>query len=784
MWSTGVAVPGEQVMLYLLDTEVGEDFFSLQEEQLRIRLRSQAEVRVEQPNIDVNLRDPNCATFEVLPILLRPDKAGVLEIGDISVEYKSGRKQSVKIPPLPVLPTSQIKWYDSPVPYGALWYTSPQDPYVHQPVKTALKLFTRKPYFIYALPQMQSVGVKISMRRPPIIYERPMQFPTAFARGQNWRTADFYGVLTPFREGNSDIVGKVILAQQRSFFSVSQQEIPLPTLSLSALPLPPGAPPDFSDTVGNFSLSVKCDAASLAMNEAVEVQITVRGNGNLQQLPCPKPEDADSWKLVPATRKPIVSADGSTVGMVFSQLMRPIAEVDAIPSFSLSYFDPSEMAYKRAVSAPIALPWKASDNAGLPLVQSPLSPPPAGKVPVEDLTDIYDLIPPNDTMRSIFSLPRIFMYLLYLPALLLFAFLLFRCISRRFASASASRARERELLSISRDDDPLSFLKRIGAFIESYIPQNLRDQNISSILRRRDDEAFRPDASPDISASERTSMLQSVRRALAHLAKVAGVLLLALLPLSYASGAPSVQELYRGRQYSKALESLRKLQQEVGPNDERADVIAYDIGTCLYRLGKPGTAALSFARAIYLNPSFPEARANLAFIQRKEGALLPVYSDVDRFFTLLSYSHLRFFTVLCTAGLAFCIALHLLLRRRAPSWLFAGTSLFSLLSLLCAFNWLYYGTRESPDLTSLPPSDLAYILQSTPLRTAATPDAPSLMQLTPSSPVRILARRGSFSYIETATHQRGWVSSDSVESLTPNSAPRQPILLRIASVLP
>ncbi len=780
VWSTSVAVPGEQVMLYLLDTEVGDDFFSVRE-QPQVR---QAGVRVLQSKAGVNPLDPNRAMVQVLPILLRPDKAGVLEVGDITVEYKSGRKQSVKVPPLPVLSTSQIKWYDTPVPYGALWYTSPQEPYVHQPVKAALKLFIPQDCFINNLPQMQSVGVKISTLQPvvqgviAIVHEQLMQSPSAFARGQNWRTADFCGELTPFREGNTDIIGKILLARQRSFFSVNQQEVPLPTLSLAALPLPPGAPADFSDTVGNYSLSVKCDATALAMNEAVEVQITVRGSGNLQQLACPKPEDADSWKLVPATRKPIVSANGETVGMVFSQLMRPIAEVSGIPAFSLSYFDPSTMTYKRVASAPLALPWKESDSAGLPMMQSPATPPPAGKVPVEELSDIYDLIPPDDAPRSIFVLPRFLWYLLYLPALLIFAYLLRRGVSRRFASMSAARSQERELLAISHDSDPLSFLKRIGAFIESNIPQDRRDAELSLILRRRDDEAFRPEASPVISASERNSMLQSVRKALAHVAKVAGVLLLALLPLSNADDG-SVQELYRGRQYSKALDSLQKLQRESGTNDSRADVIAYDIGTCQYRLGKPGPAALSFARALYLNPSFPEARANLAFIQRKEGALLPVRSEVDHLFTLLSCSHLWVATIVCTAALALCIALHLLLRRRASACLSVCSALFALLSLLCALDWVYYGTRESADLASLPPSDLAYVLQATPLRSAAAPDAPALMQLTPSSPVRLLAHRGSFSYIETATHQRGWVTSASIESLSPDSPPRLPILLRL-----
>ena len=779
VWSTGVTVPGEQVLLYLVDTEVGEDIFSIRE-QPRVQF---AGVQILQSKAGANPLDANRAMVQILPILVRPDKAGTLQIPDLTVEYRSGRKQTVKIPPLQVCSTAQIKWYNTPVPYGALWYTHPKDPYVHQPVKASLKLFVPQDCFVSNLPQMNSVGVKVSTLQPAVqgvlamVQGQIMENPTAFARGQNWRTVDFSGELTPFREGASDITGKILLARQRSFFTVGQEEVPLPTLTLSALPLPPGAPANFSDTVGRYTIATKCDATSLAMNEAVEVQITVHGTGNLQQLACPAPDMTDEWKLVPATRKPIISATGETIGMVFSQLMRPVTEVDSIPSFSLAYFDPETMAYKRAISPPIPLPWRETNSAETALVQTAATPPPAGTVPVAELTDIYGFIPVGSEDRRIFVLPRALWYLLYLPALLIFVYLAWRYGARLLAGKSAERAREHELAAISSEPDALTFLKRIGAFIEAQVPDEARDEELQRILQRRDDEAFRPEASPVVPKNERAAMLQAVRKALMRATGVLCLALLTLLPFSTANDS-SPQELYAARQYSKALDKLQQLQKKLGDDAPDADILFYDMGACQYRLGKPGAAALSFARALRINPSFPEARANLEFIQRKEGALLPVRSGVHHIFTLLSCGQLWIAGIICTAVLLLCIALHLLMRRRS-AWLTSATALFAVLSLLCMLNWLYYATRDSADFSSLPASDLAYVLRSTPLHTAASPDASATLQLTPSSPLHLLACRGSFSYVETATGLRGWVASDHIESLdTTDTPPRTPIFIR------
>ena len=767
-------MPGEQVVLYLVDTEVGQDTFTVRE-QPKVRFAS---LQMQQPVVGNNPTDPNRAMVEILPILVRPDKAGSIEPEHVVVEYRSGRKEEVRVPPLPVRSTADIKWYTTPVSYGALWYTPTQEGYVHQPVKAALKLFIPQDCYTSTLPQMNAVGVKISTLQPAlqgvatIVQSRLMEDTSAYARGQNWRTVDFIGEFTPFREGNSDITGKILMARRRGVFTLGQEEVPLPTLTLSALPLPPGEPEDFADTVGSYTISSKCDATSLAMNEAVEVEITVRGNGNLQQISCPAPEDERDWKLVPATRKPIVAANGETVGMVFSQLMRPVAEVGGIPAFSMSYFDPTAMAYKRATTAPIALPWRETDTAGSALVQA-AAPPPAGKVPVEEMTDIYGFM--AEPVGASHLLPRWLWYLLYLPALGIFGYMAARALLHRIALHADDRARERELSSIAREQDGLSFLKRIGAFIESQIPPSGMTPELREILRQRDEEAFRPEAAPEVSEPERSGMLKSVRKALSGMASKGALLLLLLLSLG-AQGAESAdlrteaEQYYNARQYTKAQETLQKL-----PSDP---VSLYNLGNCCYRLGKPGQAALQYARALQLDPQLAEARANLAFIQRKEGAILPIRTGVDSVFTLLSCSQLWVATIICTAALALGLALLALLHRHRLPWLSAGTSLFAVLSLLCALDWVYYTTRETPDFSSLPPRDIAYVLQNTVAHTAASEDAGSVIRLSASTPVHLLATRGSWSYVETATGVRGWIPTESVEALEPGHAPRLPLSIR------
>lgn len=767
VWSVDVAVPGEKVALYLVDTDIGEDLFMIQKRPTV----SNAAMEIMQHYAGANPLDANRAAMEVYPLQIIPDAPGEVRLTGLEVKYNSGRTEVIEVPALPVVSQSAIRWSKKPVNFGVLWYTNIKDGYVHQPIKTAVKILLPGGVDTMGAPQMSAVDVKVGNFQPTLqgvlamVHNQAMGTTTAYAKGQTWRTVDYTGTLTPFREGNSDVAGKIVLEQRQGFFSIMRAEADLPVLTVGALPLPPGAPANFADMVGEYSITASTQAKSLAMHEAVEVEITVKGTGNLEQLECPKPADAADWKLVPATRKPIVGPNGETIGMVFSQLLRPTAEVGGIPSFSFSYFDPKKMEYRQAATAPIPLQWRDTETTGSGIQTAVAAePPPAGTVPVAEMTDIYGYMPRAMYGRDI-TLPRWMWYLLYLPAALVFATLIINALRSKVAAGAAGRARDRELSELASRQDALSFLKGVGAYIETHVAPGSMTPELQKIIDRRDEEVFRPDARTSITPQERNIIMRTLR----NIGTGAALLFLCLAPLAQANTA---QDDYKGGQYSKSIAKLEAV--ENYPDALRQ----YNMGNCYYRLNQPGMAALCYARALQENPGLKEARANLAFIQRKEGALLPSGTVTDDIFTLLSPSQLWVCTIVSTAVLLLCIGLLIMRRKESKPWLQTITAISLGASLLCAADWGYYTTRQTPDLSSLPPSDIAYILKATPLRSSADAQGAGIMTLPPSTPLHLLASRGSCAYVETFTGVRGWVNTADTATLAPNGTePGVPLII-------
>ena len=767
VWSVDVAVPGEKVALYLVDTDIGEDLFMIQKRPTV----SNAAMEIMQHYAGANPLDANRAAMEVYPLQIIPDAPGEVRLTGLEVKYNSGRTEVIEVPALPVVSQSAIRWSKKPVNFGVLWYTNIKDGYVHQPIKTAVKILLPGGVDTMGAPQMSAVDVKVGNFQPTLqgvlamVHNQAMGTTTAYAKGQTWRTVDYTGTLTPFREGNSDVAGKIVLEQRQGFFSIMRAEADLPVLTVGALPLPPGAPANFADMVGEYSITATTQAKSLAMHEAVEVEITVKGTGNLEQLECPKPADAADWKLVPATRKPIVGPNGETTGMVFSQLLRPTAEVGGIPSFSFSYFDPKKMEYRQAATAPIPLQWRDTETTGSGIQTAVAAePPPAGTVPVAEMTDIYGYMPRAMYGRDI-TLPRWMWYLLYLPAALVFATLIINALRSKLAAGAAGRARDRELSELASRQDALSFLKGVGAYIETHVAPGSMTPELQKIIDRRDEEVFRPDARTSITPQERNIIMRTLR----NIGTGAALLFLCLAPLAQANTA---QDDYKGGQYSKSIAKLEAV--ENYPDALRQ----YNMGNCYYRLNQPGMAALCYARALQENPGLKEARANLAFIQRKEGALLPSGTVTDDIFTLLSPSQLWVCTIVSTAVLLLCIGLLIMRRNESKPWLQTITAISLGASLLCAADWGYYTTRQTPDLSSLPPSDIAYILKATPLRSSADAQGAGIMTLPPSTPLHLLASRGSCAYVETFTGVRGWVNTADTATLAPNGTePGVPLII-------
>ena len=83
-------------------------------------------------------------------------------------------------------------------------------------------------------------------------------------------------------------------------------------------------------------------------------------------------------------------------------------------------------------------------------------------------------------------------------------------------------------------------------------------------------------------------------------------------------------------------------------------------------------------------------------------------------------------------------------------------------------------------MSALPPTDQAIVTTATMMRTAAADEAPGVIELTPSTPLHLLAVRGSYSYAETFTGVRGWIkTADMAPVAEGGSTPSLPVIIRL-----
>jgi len=786
-WSTPCAVPGEKVILYLIDEDCGEDKFNIRAPRLQ-----NASVQLLKPRVGSDQSDPKGRTLEILPLIITPDRAGSINFGTIEAEYQSGRKETVHIPSLPVKATSEIVWFDSPFPYGVLWCIEKENIYINEGVKASLKIFLPQNTFCRFTPQFKSLGVKASNFIPTLqglldaIKKEILPKPQAYARSNQWNTQDFQGEFTPYLSGKNDITGKTVVAQQRGFFRVNEVEINLPTISISALPLPPGAPKDFDELVGQFKISSKTADKSLALNEMIEVEISVRASNNLQHISCPRPAESDNWKLLPATKRIINDANGNPESIIFHQLLRPIREVSGIPAFELQYFNPETQEYETASSQPIPMAWDTSKaQDGQAQIQMS-APPEAGSIPIAEMNDIYAYLPIEiKTGRS--NSPLWVYSLIYLPSIAILLYMLLRKALKCQAAGQSARDKQRELKMISLIPDGLTYLRAIGAFIEKHIPAaGKKDAAIFSILQKRDTEAFRPDASSQVSESERKAMIKSIQNILKKAGKASLLFLLMLLPLSQAeqrntsiqssvATSPATLEeearkLNSKGEFNLAKAKLQQAIQAVSSSDASSIGLArlyYHLGIADYRLEQEGRAAWNFARALKEDSGFKEARANLEFIQRKQGAIVnPLIGD-ESIFTYFRYPQQQRNLIILSGLLLLSICILVIIKdeSKACAWLKASIVVFALLSILTAGNIIYYHALETPHISSIEQRDIAYVLQGSSLHLAADAESKPIIELPASTPLHVLASRPSWSYIECSNGVRGWIENKYIAAL-------------------
>lgn len=90
-------------------------------------------------------------------------------------------------------------------------------------------------------------------------------------------------------------------------------------------------------------------------------------------------------------------------------------------------------------------------------------------------------------------------------------------------------------------------------------------------------------------------------------------LLLGICSLMAAGIAERADSAYLAEDYTAALEQYRQAVSQQGPSTD----LYYNIGNTYYRLGQPGRAIVNYERALRLDPTNSDAKANLEFVNSR-----------------------------------------------------------------------------------------------------------------------------------------------------------------------
>lgn len=213
--------------------------------------------------------------------------------------------------------------------------------------------------------------------------------------------------------------------------------------------------------------------------------------------------------------------------------------------------------------------------------------------------------------------------------------------------------------------------------------------------------------------------------------------------------------------YSKGkFDEARRLYESVVESKHYSANLFYNLGNAEYRLGDKGRAILNYERALALDPSHPEAKANLAFLQFQTGAKTEARSWQDRLF--LDWNENSYAVAAAITGWAviFCLAAILLRKRGERELAWTGAIVCA---ILCGYAILALRHAEQQE-------SMAIVIAKRAEARFAPADNSKLVDTLPTgSQARILQNQGPWVYCALPGGGLGWMNSDALQTVRPRS---------------
>ncbi len=182
----------------------------------------------------------------------------------------------------------------------------------------------------------------------------------------------------------------------------------------------------------------------------------------------------------------------------------------------------------------------------------------------------------------------------------------------------------------------------------------------------------------------------------------------------------------------------------------------YDLGNAYFRAGDAGRAILNYQRALALDPSQPEARANLLLVRDQSRALEWSKNWTEEHLTYLTRDEFVWLGAIAFWGAVFIFCGLCLARRRAVVWIFLLLLLAAITAGSAFAVYQYENGSSGRDLAVVTGAQVQ-------ARLATAENAGTVLVLPSGSEVKILSTRGQWSYAALPNDSRGWIPAESAE---------------------
>jgi tetratricopeptide (TPR) repeat protein len=215
----------------------------------------------------------------------------------------------------------------------------------------------------------------------------------------------------------------------------------------------------------------------------------------------------------------------------------------------------------------------------------------------------------------------------------------------------------------------------------------------------------------------------------------------------------AANRLYEAQKYADAKQAYDALVKS-GPLSAN---LFYNRGNAEWKLGDGGRAIADYERALELQPSHPEARANLEYARNATGARMATPVWWQQALGALNASAAAILLSVCGWVALFCVAIALLRRegRMGPVVTLAISLLVGGYAGGCLWEANAVATRA------------VVIARTTDAREAPTDVAPMADTLPAGTEVLAPEERGQWTYCTLPSGARAWVPTDALERVRP-----------------